>query len=999
MSANSPVYATTDGQLISGTTGDDVLVTTYNNDTLSGGQGNDFLYSYRMQLVGTINPTYLLLSGGPTTFHVDAGGGHDVIRAYSTSGGNVLEFGAGIRPEDLTLSEASQTDDFYYAPSSGNTWGIPKASSACSSLEVRNTKTGDELDIASAFDALGHAGFSGIDLIRFADGPTLTWDQWTGLLPKIRRALAYADGVTVKGENQGDTLIGGAAHDTLIASGGTARIEAGDGQDLIDARQDASATLVVDAWTGYGQADTLTAGNEDVLRLTGMSQSQLALMQLDAAHPDQITLTSSVTQNVLGADTGYLMQQTLAISGVSLASSMRVELDDAVLTAGQLQTIASHVQGQTLTGDTQANTLTGSVANDVLQGGGSNDTLLGQSGDDVLQGDEGDDVLQGGFGNDTMDGGAGADLYQSTRGLGRDVITLDNQDALQVFGFTDMQFPLMGSTDQLDVTNYWSTQELLHGLSMTDATTVRLSLDAETSVDLANAGAWDDARILDRNGVVAFNGIDLRVHAMGPIASQQITGASTDEVLHGGMGDDRIDGGAGNDLIDGGGYGNDILLGGAGNDTLKGISTSALTMTSLYGDEGDDTYEVDSTRGEVIVYAGVGQDVLHNKGSKTLVYLEDKTTQGVSVLDNADLTWSADGLDLLVGSTATGERVRITSYFDNVHAADAVASVNDLTRDQVLAKFGTGTAGNDQLFAPDSATSLAGGAGNDVLHGGAGDDTLNGGTGNDTIWSGGGADTVVFNKGDGNDVLELDAQDTIKLGAGWRVADMTIGQMGASVVGRVSLSFVGGDSLALDNLAQIQGLKLAFSDGTTVTGADILKVATNPPGSQIQGTSGQDKLMGGAGNDTLIGLGGKDTLIGGAGDDLLQGGKGADTYVFNRGEGHDTIVENDATWFTTDVLQLGNVKSNQLWFSRQGNNLDVSIIGTHDHVTVQDWFKGSAYHVERITALGDGKSITDAKVNLLVAAMAMNAPPAFGQTSWPASEPTALTKLVASSWV
>jgi trimeric autotransporter adhesin len=66
--------------------------------------------------------------------------------------------------------------------------------------------------------------------------------------------------------------------------------------------------------------------------------------------------------------------------------------------------------------------------------------------------------------------------------------------------------------------------------------------------------------------------------------------------------------------------------------------------------------------------------------------------------------------------------------------------------------------------------------------------------------------------------------------------------------------------------------------------------------------AGDDYLDGGVGNDTLDGANGADTILGGAGDDAitggagsdyLEGGTGSDSYVFNAGDGIDTILDAD----------------------------------------------------------------------------------------------------------
>lgn len=60
------------------------------------------------------------------------------------------------------------------------------------------------------------------------------------------------------------------------------------------------------------------------------------------------------------------------------------------------------------------------------------------------------------------------------------------------------------------------------------------------------------------------------------------------------------------------------------------------------------------------------------------------------------------------------------------------------------------------------------------------------------------------------------------------------------------------------------------------------------------GASGDDSIDGGAGNDTIRGNDGDDTLIGGTGNDSLTGGDDDDTFVFNPGDGVDTITDFNA---------------------------------------------------------------------------------------------------------
>ena len=61
------------------------------------------------------------------------------------------------------------------------------------------------------------------------------------------------------------------------------------------------------------------------------------------------------------------------------------------------------------------------------------------------------------------------------------------------------------------------------------------------------------------------------------------------------------------------------------------------------------------------------------------------------------------------------------------------------------------------------------------------------------------------------------------------------------------------------------------------------------------GTSGDDILTGSSNANILIGGLGNDTLNGGVGNDRLAGGLGNDIYQINRGDGQDTISDNDST--------------------------------------------------------------------------------------------------------
>ena len=99
-------------------------------------------------------------------------------------------------------------------------------------------------------------------------------------------------------------------------------------------------------------------------------------------------------------------------------------------------------------------------------------------------------------------------------------------------------------------------------------------------------------------------------------------------------------------------------------------------------------------------------------------------------------------------------------------------------------------------------------------------------------------------------------------------------------------------------------------------------------------------------------------------------GKGSDTYLFGRGSGADRIVENDTTTGNSDrALFEATVRPIDIVLSRSGDSLRLALWGSPDTLTVQDWYRGSAYQVETIQA-GDGRRLASTGVDQLIQAMA-----------------------------
>lgn len=225
-------------------------------------------------------------------------------------------------------------------------------------------------------------------------------------------------------------------------------------------------------------------------------------------------------------------------------------------------------------------------------------------------------------------------------------------------------------------------------------------------------------------------------------------------------------------------------------------------------------------------------------------------TDDQGATDDATIVFAVDGiLDTIFGTTGD-DLIRGTDEADDIDGLGGNDLITGLDGNDTI----KGGQGLDIIRGGADDDSLVGGSGKDRLFGEAGDDHLEGGGGNDRLLGLAGNDTIFGNNGD--DIL-----------SGGRGNDIVSGQDGDDRLrgGRDSDTLIAGD------------------------GKD-----------RLQGGSGNDILFGQAGNDNLTGAGGADTLSGGngidrlfgrRGSDELTGGQGGDRFIFNLGDGSDTITD------------------------------------------------------------------------------------------------------------
>ncbi len=771
-------------------------------------------------------------------------------------------------------------------------------------------------------------------------------------------------GVELTGTAGNDTLTGTHRNDTLDGGVGRDRMIGGAGNDFyyLDNSGDAVVELANEG------SDTVIAGITHTLAANVENLTLAGTANLNGTGNELAnTLTGNSGANTLngkaGADTliGGLGNDTYHVDDQGdVVIEQAVEGTDKVI-ATVSHTLAANIENLTLSG-TDAIDGTGNELNNVIVGNTAANTLSGLGGNDTLNGGAGADLMAGGTGDDTYTVDDSADIIVEQADEGFDIVSSSVSYTLSAL---IERLTLTGTAD-IDGSGSVQDDEIIGntGSNTLSGGEGNDSLDGKAGADTLIGGLGDDTYLIDNTGdtviEAADEGIDLLkssiTHALADnvenltltgSAAINGTGNALANTLIGNSGINTLTGGEGNDWLDGG-AGNDILIGGAGDDTYVAQS-------------GDQIIEND----------GEGEDTVRASFSYTLgATLEKLTLSGTANLSGTgnalDNTLTGNngnntldgkaGADTLIGGLGNdtylvddaGDQILENSDegIDLVKSSVShtlVANVENLTLSGTDAIDGTGNELDNIIIGNTVANTLSGLGGNDSLNGGAGADLMAGGSGDDSY--------TVDNLGD--QIVEA--------------ADEGIDSVSSSIT----------YSLA----ANVENLILTGTANRNGTGNELANTLT--------GNSGANILSAGAGNDTLDGKAGTDTLIGGAGDD---------TYRFGLGNGADTVQENDATAGNLDMVEfLAGVGAEQIWLRQAGNNLELSVIGTTDKLTVQNWYLGSEYRVEQFKT-ADGKLLLDTQVEQLVQAMAAFAPPPAGQTSLPTTYHDSLAPVIAANW-
>ena len=628
--------------------------------------------------------------------------------------------------------------------------------------------------------------------------------------------------------------------------------------------------------------------------------------------------------------------------------------------------------------------------NDIVYGGGGNDIIYGEEGNDIIYGGDGDDIIWGGKQNlelednytDIMRGNAGKDklygnaainhfyggkdndnmtglteskdYFRFALGDGDDIIDGGKfggqEDTIVIYGyegnlsFNDIELEITANNkdliikynkngegvpqDSITINDYFKNGEI--------NSSVKHIILKNTDSDEGISGTIED--------LWAAKGYDINVTADSPSTVDGtpfkdnflFAGAATGKTVNGGAGNDTIgvagtsniiNGDKGNDNITIQGY-NHTVNSGEGNDSIR-MNNGNPTATLEFSDNGGhDTINVafSNERKSYIKFTGF-------ELSQTDMYKIEygKYDNGTENKNNIVIRYANSGDDINSEGYEYPNSITLLSYTENDPSTKAF--------DQLLGASDTTETANPEytirnLFKPvtdyrgetEGKNMPRGKNLNDIVYGSKYNDTLDGGYGENVYHiDNGGQDMITQTSG--KDTLKFDNYD---------LNDLTFSKYGVEGALENALKISYGDegdfvAASINDTLDKDVIKVVDKDGDTKT----VFYSTSPDNTgDFKGTDGDDLLIGTNWGNM--------TFTGGKGDDEIHMLKGGNTFKFNKGDGHDIIIDDINGAGDTSRVDFGSLDLDNTNFDKDGDNLIIHYNYEDsvykDSVTIKNFF-------------------------------------------------------------
>jgi Ca2+-binding RTX toxin-like protein len=932
---------------LNGGGGDDYLEGGEGRDTIYGGDGNDTLVSDGDDYLdgGTGDDTYSI------TLKPIEGNNVYVSTVVDSSGINTLI----ISDVDVDLQQTRmfvQNGSTYI--SFGLSGLVALGEGLDISATHIQSAAGETVSLQSIFEAQAQDGKLRSGNWNSSTG--LTWTSDIALNQKLTGSaaadyLSGSSGTDIIGGGDGNDVIdGGTNSDTLFGGAGADLLIGGEGNDLLsggrgggfgraDGQDDRAAdTYLFRLGDGNDAIDAKADGQSEPLDVIRFGQG--------------IELADISISNIFDADTAggaYVLIRYSSSDSIKLTPGTEKGIKEIQFADGTSVLLGTLLEADTGDGTSLDGITRGTTGDDDWSGTPGNDIFYGGDGNDLIEGNAGDDVLRGGAGTNTyrFDETSGNDVIEYTAGEHGTLVFSGQVDARVIDGdlwLSSGQFSsvrLKGYASDASMADNWQIESDNHEATtlgsflealiptvdtleqrklkfiqdqlwqLRTMTLVRDVSQGEIKAELVNQDSLQLPASADGKTVLnagwdwtsVFRGEVTRTIREEIRQSTSITTPGTPGRIISDKAFAAEYGLTGSNIGVQVPPGTTWVLGFNGEPTgymyIPGQAEKTVLVSKLMGYR-DVTY-TDPVWDEVRIKA---QQLIQGTSG------DDSLAVGYQ---EAEYFFTLGRFAGAVESGAGSDSIELTldPYLDwgRINTADIPSKGDDLGRylwvnslDRGLGAWIDAGADDDHIIGSDGDDFIIGGTGNDWMNGGGGADTyyvgLNG-EDVDHIADTASFDWEIFGEyyqahGGLNfsvvDTLEFDASIALaNLSYRWVYGPWTELELFSN--GRKFLEINYWAEPVPNSISSVGVEQFRFSDGQILNLSEFLAIATEI--NVVDGTDDDEVLLGSSDRDLLIGGAGNDTLIGGAGDDYLDDVAGNDVYVYNFGDGIDTIHDVD----------------------------------------------------------------------------------------------------------
>ena len=906
------ILTSSNGDSLTGGSGQDTVLAWGNNDTLNAGTGGTFIgaigtgdrvtggsgtdslvaYGANNTLIGGAGNENFVISDPTTVVVVTAGIGHDTV--YSSVSYTV--------PANVTVLTLTGTQGLTATANSGNDL-------------ITGNAGPDTFNDGGGADTF--VGGTGTDWFNVNNSADIVQVSFGGANDVINSSVSYTLPANVTslylqgpslvgtGNSQSDQITSYGSNDTLVSgTGAGGQISVGSNSIIVINNSSDNITFVdTNDTIESSSSATMSGGSYSSNNTNYWNVLGSANVTADyAGDAGSIQITGNAGNDTLIGGGGSVSNILIAGSGI----------DTLIGGAGNQNTFDVNNTADVVIAVASGSNIIIPTVNYTLPTNGSE--MLLHSTDLVATGNSQAGGLLVAYGLDTLVAGSGAERLQSGTGHGANTLVAGTgNDAITAYAGDTLVFNAGFGNSESSVAPGGSTALTvdfgpgLSGSNLTATAVIDSTGQAALAISNGTTAATLDGALSNHSYQYNFNGAGnlslaqflAQVHVttssvtganghaiLEGTASTAVTGGTGNDTIYAAATGDTITGGTGNQVLVAVGT-NDSIVGGSSSDTLSGLGTNDTLVggsvaDTLVGGTGASVAFIINNTGDVIqLQASPGSDTVDSSVAyslpanvNTLILTGAAALKGTAN-NGADTLISNTALDTLVGGS--GNDLFVVGNSSDVIQDTSTSATNTA---QSSVSFSLATHVNTLILTGTAALTGTGNTAADTLTSNSGVDTLIGGTGNDLFILNNASDVVQDTTTSTSNMVQASFSYILPTNVNSLILTGSAAVTGTANSGTDTLT----SNTGLDTLVGSSGNDTFVINNSNDLIQDTSTTATNSVQSSVSyslATNVNTLTLTGTSALTGTANSGTDTLTSNTGIDTLVGGSANDTFVVN----------------------------------------------------------------------------------------------------------------------